>query len=51
MSRWEIYFSVWQIRSLKLPLEISEEDMTAAAHSFNVIEDDDDIELDICNQM
>ena len=31
--------------------EISEEDMTAAAHSFNVIEDDDGIELDICNQM
>ena len=49
MSRWEIYFSVWQIRSLKLPLEISEEDMTAAVPSFNVIEKDEDdgIELDI----
>ena len=31
--------------------EILEGDMTATAHSFNVIEDDDDIELDICNQM
>ena len=33
----------------KNPFEISEEDMAAAAHSFNVIEEDedDDIELDI----
>ena len=33
----------------KNPLEISEEDMAAAAYSFNVIEEyeDDDIELDI----